>query len=338
MMPALLWQQLTVERAKRVGVNDRCVPELNTRRPSNDLWNRSVRLLDVAGASVQCGRCDSKGLKSKLLPQFTEFIKSDGAFRTLVDELDEGLVARSNDWVRSQTNGKISKVLDSNAAEEDAKMLLLNAIHFKGDWWERFEKRLSYNGTFKNADGTDTDMKFMFKRRHFEYALDPALKTHVISLPYKDVNARFILLVPLKRAGVKTLSSLLTASEWARVMGTLRNTSVALSMPKFVVSKQYNLIKPLEQLGVKKIFSEEADLSGMLGTKDLFVSAMEQVSKLKLDEEGSETDSATLMRISGKAAEEGESVSADHPFIFAVTVGKQNDILFMGQVNKLPPT
>lgn len=279
-----------------------------------------------------------KGLKSKLLPQFLKFLKDGGPFSTLVDELDDNLANRSNNWVSNQTKGQITKILDGDSTEDDAKMLLLNAIHFKGDWKEKFEKQLAYNGTFKNYDGSDTPTMFMFKRRHFEYALDATLKTHVISLPYRDVKARFVLLVPLKRAGAQTLASLLTASEWNRILGTLRNTSVALSMPKFDLSKKYNLMKPLQYLGIKKIFTDKADLSGMMGTGDLFVSAIEQVSKLRLDEEGSEADSATLLRISGKAAEEGESVVADHPFIFAVTAGRRDDILFMGQVNKLPVT
>ncbi|KAH7955207.1 hypothetical protein HPB49_025518 [Dermacentor silvarum] len=279
-----------------------------------------------------------KGLKSKLLPLFLKFLGDGGPFLTLVDELDDNLASRSNKWVSTQTNGEITKMLDGHGTEDDAKMLLVNAIHFKGDWKEKFEKQLGYNGTFKNYDGSDTPITFMFKRRHFEYALDATLKTHVISIPYRDVKARFILLVPLKHAGARTLANLLTASEWKRILGTLRNTSVALSMPKFDVSKKYDLMKPLEYLGIKTIFTDKADLSGMIGTGDLFVSAIEQVSKLRVDEEGSEADSATLLRISGKAAEEGESVIADHPFIFAVTAGRQDDILFMGQVNKLPTT
>ncbi|KAH6936910.1 hypothetical protein HPB50_024073 [Hyalomma asiaticum] len=244
-----------------------------------------------------------KGLKSKLLPQFIDLLKDGGPFSTLVDELDGNLASRSNKW---------------------------------GDWKEKFEKRLSYNGTFKNYDGSDTPTMFMFKRRHLEYALDATLKTHVISLPYRDVKSRFVLLVPLERFGAKTLAGLLTASEWKRILGTLRNTSVALSMPKLDLSSKYNLVKPLQNLGIKTIFTDKADLSGMIGTRDLFVSAIQQVSKLRVDEEGSEADSATLLRISGKAAEEGESVVVDHPFIFAVTAGRQDDILFMGQVNKLP--
>lgn len=277
-----------------------------------------------------------KGLKSKLLPQFIDFLKDGGPFSTLVDELDENLASRSNKWVSAQTKGQITKILDGDSREDDAKMLLLNAIHFKGDWKEKFEKRLSYNGTFKNYDGTDTPTMLMFKRRHLEYALDATLKTHVISLPYRDVKSRFVLLVPLERFGAKTLAGLLTASEWKRILGTLRNTSVALSMPKLDLSSKYNLVKPLQNLGIKTIFTDKADLSGMIGTRDLFVSAIQQVSKLRVDEEGSEADSATLLRISGKAAEEGESVVVDHPFIFAVTAGRQDDILFMGQVNKLP--
>lgn len=276
-----------------------------------------------------------KGLKAKLLPQFLSFLSGDGPFKTFVTEVKEDLVNRSNNWVRDETKGKITKVLDDDSADKDTGILFVNAIHFKGEWREKFESRHNYNGTFRNADGTTTDSVFMFKRRHFEYALDAKLKTHVISLPYEDAKARLILLVPLTNDGVGTLANALAASEWQRLLGSLRNTSVALSMPKFSVSTHYNLVKPLEQLGLKNVFTDKADLSGMLGSNDLFVSDFEQVSKLKVDEEGSEADSATVMRISGKASEEGESVTVDHPFIFAVTVGQPDDVLLMGQVNKL---
>lgn len=276
-----------------------------------------------------------KGFKAKLLPQFLSYLSGDGPFKTFVAEVKEGLVSQSNDWIRAETKGKITKVLEEDSADKDTEMLLVNAIHFKGEWREKFESRHNYNDTFRNADGTTTDAVFMFKRRHYEYALDAKLKTHVISLPYEGANARFILLVPLTDDGVGTLGNALSASEWKRILGTLRNTSVALAMPKFSVSKHYNLIKPLEQLGLQNIFTDKADLSGMLGSNDLYVSDFEQVSKLKIDEEGSEADSATLIRISGKASEEGESVTVNHPFIFAVTVGQHDDVLLMGQINKL---
>lgn len=276
-----------------------------------------------------------QGFKARLLPQFLGFVSGDRPFKTFVAEVKEDLVSLSNDWVRAETKGKITKVLDDDSADKDTEILLVNAIHFKGEWREKFESRHNYNGSFRNADGTTTDAVFMFKRRHFEYALDAKLKTHVISLPYEGAKARLILLIPLTKDGMRTLGSALAAPEWQRIVGSLRNTSVALSMPKFSVSKHYNLVKPLEQLGLKNIFTDKADLSGMLESNDLFVSDFEQVSKLKVDEEGSEADSATLIRISGKASEEGESVTVDHPFIFAVTVGPADDVLLMGQVNKL---
>lgn len=278
-----------------------------------------------------------KGVLSKLLPAFTKLLKEEGVFGTQVEEMDEELENRTNSWVKRKTGGKIVRLLQKDDVDQSTVALLVNAIHFKGTWAQKFETRLTYEGIFHGTDGTETKVAFMFRRGVVNYTYNVDLDAHVVELPFEGDRARFIVVVPEESRDLVRVKRLLTGPMLNDILKRLFPVKVALSMPKFTISSRYDLVGPLNSLGVNEIFTEKADLSNVYGTKDIFVSKMLQVSKLKVDEEGAEAESATVVRVSGKSADEVITISMDHPFFFFITAGADNVILFAGEINKLKP-
>ncbi|CAN8006066.1 unnamed protein product [Ixodes hexagonus] len=274
-----------------------------------------------------------KETKNKLRPAFKKLFDKGNVFHASLWEISGQLPFQIDQWLSAETGNKITHILDVDAVNQNTVMLVVNAIRFKGVWSSKFEQRLNFKDTFHNADGTASPSTFMFKRFKTRYHFDEELKTHVVALPYQKLRARFIIFLPLEPSRLEDLKSKLTATRWRSMLQKLGKRSVALSLPKFKLSSRYDLLEPLKKLGIKLLFGHGADLSGIDGDKDIFVDGFLQVSKLQVDEEGSEAESATVVRVSGKSAEEAATITVNHPFIFFITAGTDDAVLFAGQVN-----
>ncbi|CAN8032322.1 unnamed protein product [Ixodes persulcatus] len=276
-----------------------------------------------------------KETKKKLRPAFRKLLDKGNGLHASMWGMSDQLPFQIDQWVGAETNKKITHILDADALDQNTVMLAVNVIRFKGLWSSKFEQRLNSIDTFHNADGTAAPTTFMFKRFKTGYHFDEDLKTHVVALPYQKLRARFIIFLPLEPARLDDLKSKLSATRWRSTLQRLDKRNVALSLPKFKLSSRYDLVGPLKKLGINILFGHGADLSGIDGDRDLFVSGFLQVSKLQVDEAGSEAESVTVVKVSGKSAETAATVTVDHPFLFFITVGADDVLLFAGQVNHI---
>lgn len=72
--------------------------------------------------------------------------------------------ARSiNSWVEEKTNNKIKDLIKPDALGSDTRMVLVNAIYFKGFWENQFIKRRTKKDKFyiSETDTVDVDMMFV---------------------------------------------------------------------------------------------------------------------------------------------------------------------------------
>ncbi|XP_007933582.1 leukocyte elastase inhibitor [Orycteropus afer afer] len=101
-----------------------------------------------------------------------------------------------NKWVKSQTEGKIPELLASGVVDNTTKLVLVNAIYFKGDWKEKFMKEATTNAPFRlNKKDTKT-VKMMHQKARFPYGYIQELKCRVLELPYQDNELSMIILLP----------------------------------------------------------------------------------------------------------------------------------------------
>lgn len=238
-----------------------------------------------------------------------------------------------NAWVKQATHDKIEKLFEE-PLDVETRLVLLNAIVLKGMWASEFKRENTTKRSFWNGGTESTDVDFMFQQLTTNYVFDEILQAKVIELLHHGDEYSMVILLPFGSGGVEALKQNLTSENLGAVISLCRNTTVDLYLPKFELEKQNILKSDLMNLGLRKIFGK-ADLSGVAGNLDLFVSDVVQRAVVKIDEEGTEAAAASGGTLSGLAAAEHHVVKVNHPFLFFIRNRVTEEIFFAGQVNKL---
>jgi serpin B len=142
-----------------------------------------------------------------------------------------------------------------------------------------------------------------------------------------------VVLLPKKIDGLAELEKTLTAAKVADWLPKLREQEVSVSLPKFKMTSEFSLKDTLSAMGIKQLFNPNgADLSGMNGQRDLFVSAVVHKAYVDVNEEGTEAAAATAVVVTLAAAPAHPEFRADHPFVFLIRDNHSGSVLFLGRV------
>ncbi|KAM6186340.1 leukocyte elastase inhibitor-like [Rhynchocyon petersi] len=243
-----------------------------------------------------------------------------------------------NQWVKEQTEGRIPELLTSDAVDSMTKLVLVNAIYFKGNWKYKFSKEATSDAPFR-LNKKDTKMvKMMHVKKRFPVGYIQELKCRVLELPYEGEELCMVILLPDDisddSTGLKKIEEQLTwekLHEWIKTEN-MDYTDVSVSLPMFKLEERYNLKSHLAHLGVQDIFdSSKADLSGIAGARDLFLSNVVHQSFVEVTEEGTEAAAATASIVAYCMALHEETFNADHPFLFFIQHKPSRAILFLGR-------
>lgn len=264
-------------------------------------------------------------------------IKSFQASVTPTDFKGNAEAARNtiNAWVEKQTRDKIKELFPSGSITALTRMVLANAIYFKGDWLTAFNKTLTKDAPFTKLDGSKKDVPLMYRKARIDYFADDNVKA--IRLPYKGKEVSFIAVLPKDPDKFNDLDAKFTAeslSKWNK--GFKPVSELDLWLPRYKVESQYTLNDTLIALGMSDAFQQGvANFSGMKadGSNDLFISLVVHKAYVDLNEEGTEAAAATGVAMTRAAAPVGErpSFRADRPFFFALRHDPSNTLLFLGR-------
>ena len=237
-----------------------------------------------------------------------------------------------NLWVAAQTNDKIKDLIPQGVLDQMTRMVLTNAIYFKGGWSNRFDEKNTNDGNFTLADGSSKTVPFM--HGNFTISALVSEKIHAISLPYEGGTYAMAAIMPLVdfagfESGLTTadLEQMLTLLQSSRAM-------VDLNMPKFQAESSFALGEKLAALGMPDAFdAQKADFSGMTGKPDLMISSVIHQATIDVNEEGTEAAAATAVSMSMTSMPaESYSIRLDKPFIYVIYETTTNTIVFMGRV------
>jgi len=244
-----------------------------------------------------------------------------------------------NSFIEEQTNGKIKDLLSKGDVDPMIRLILTNAIYFKGTWEWEFDESNTREQDFKVTPDNivKTPMMFMDNdKAMFNYADLEDLK--ILELPYKGEDISMLILLPTEN--LDSIESLLTAEKLNEWKSQMQETKLdAIYLPKFEFDTKYKLNDNLSALGMPTAFSDNADFSGMAGKifclpkKDLFISFVIHQAYVKVDEKGTEAAAATAVGMRIISAGPGNVFRADHPFIFVIQQKDSGNILFMGRVS-----
>lgn len=237
-----------------------------------------------------------------------------------------------NSWVSDATHDKITSIIDE--IPNDAIMYLINAIYFKGIWKYTFDSKNNQMLDFTMLSGSKKRCEFMVQESTFE-TLKNELFT-AVNMPYGDGNFSMMVFVPNADKTNKDIIEALNQQNWATWNNSLKRVDkLKIYFPKFKFSYKNTLNDELYALGMKSMFTDDADLTGINETEDIYVSEVKHKTFVEVNEEGTEAAAVTSVEIKlTSAITEPLEIKADRPFLFVIKEKQSNALLFMGVLNE----
>jgi len=252
-------------------------------------------------------------------------------FKTAFDEARLGI----NKWTAEQTRGRIKDLFPQNSLNSLTRLVLVDAVYFKGKWTTPFDKAHTADADFFTALRNKVKVKMMKhagEGAKFNYCQTGVLQ--LLELPYKSGGLSMLVLLPVE-GGLKALESGLTPENLAVWKKGLSNRSVDVFLPRFSLNTRYSLPGTLAKMGMSAAFTDNADFSGMDGTQELYIQQVVHQGFVEVNEEGAEAAAATGVSMALKSmAMPVPQFRANRPFIFLIQETATGKILFMGRVEK----
>ncbi len=280
---------------------------------------------------------------------FTQLLQK--SYGSAINEVDFAQTEQArttiNDWVAKATGDKIKDLIPSGCIDNSTRLVLANAVYFKGNWTQRFSTDATQKASFDVSYGhTIDDVPMMHAEKTFNYMENDDLG--LLELPYVGDRLSMIVILPrpiVQNASgglprwIDTLPGLekkLTAANIDKWLGQKKATLVKVTLPKFTMTQSFMLAGALKELGMSCAFDpDKANFSGMTDKTPLFISEVVHKAFIAVDEEGTEAAAATAVIGKPGAAphtQEPKVFTADHPFVFIIRHNPTGEILFMGRL------
>jgi len=239
-----------------------------------------------------------------------------------------------NDWVEKKTNDKIKELIKPPMLDSLTRLVLCNAIYFKGNWLSQFDTTRTVDADFHVSLDKTIKVPMMNQKSDFRYKdFDNFC---ALELPYEGNDLSMIMFLPKEIDGLADFEKDLTndtAKIWIDELVGSHESEVLVSIPKFKTTCEFELSETLYDMGMPSAFSlPPADFSGMTGTKDLFISKVIHKAYVDVNEEGTEAAAATAVVMMKSVAVMPLEFKADHPFVFLIRENHTGSILFIGRI------
>lgn len=254
-------------------------------------------------------------------------IENYSAMVSQLDFSDPSAVDQINAWCNQTTEGLIPSILEE--VNPTATVYLLNSLYFKARWKSEFAPEKTQEGDFSALSGKMVKADFMQTQRMAAYVENEWFTS--TSLSYLNDSYVMRLILPQPEISIDQVLQALSESDENLWKNTIL-AEINLKMPRFTLENKMNLIPALQALGMKKAFTNEADFSSMSDIAT-YISLVQQATRLKVDEEGSEGAAVTVIEgVMSPLPEEKVDFFLDRPFLFQILEPATGTVLFMGQV------
>ena len=284
------------------------------------------------------------------LPSFRELITQNyDANLNLIDFNKAFATAhiKINDWVKEKTQQKITQLLKPGLIDSLTRLVLVNAIYFKGNWNSPFDNQQTKNVPFWLSSHKSTTIPMMRQENHFGYAENQLLQ--IVELPYvgsaSDEDSlefsftpnrlSMIILLPRQRDGLTQLENSLNRQNLEIWLNQINWQKVKVALPKFKINIGFDLAKTLAAMGMPDAFNSRADFSGIDGSRTLYLKSVIHQAFVDVNEEGTEAAASTGVVATTRGIQPSTPLFlADHPFLFLITHKTSGSILFLGRLVK----
>ncbi|XP_051166705.1 antichymotrypsin-2-like [Leptopilina boulardi] len=242
-----------------------------------------------------------------------------------------------NGWISRQTNNKINNILSPNDIDvASTKMVLTNAIHFKGEWKNKFN--VVTNLFFYGYNHQTTNVPTMIQIAEYRFVHVPAIKAKFIELPYKGDELSMLIVLPDEMYGLDDVESILERVNLRVLRKSLSLIKVKLNLPKFRVEATTDLYDALHKMGINDLFMDVANFTRI--TDDI-IGGCKIMHKtfIEVNENGAEADAASASVFSYRMMRpDSPEFNANHPFHYKIikSIDENNHVvLFAGNVKHI---
>ncbi len=275
-------------------------------------------------------------IKFPILPGYLSLIKNN--YGVDVKGLDyqnktEESRLEINQWVEAKTENKIKDLIPKDL-DPLTRLILVNAIYFKGNWALPFNPEITSDGSFYLNSKEERQVPLMKLTDSFGYHESAELQ--VLEMLYQGNDLSLLVFLPKNQDGLAQLEADLTNYKLDKWQMSLKPREVQVVFPKIKIESDFDLSKSLAQMGMSKAFSEQAEFDGITGKEHaLYISKVLHKAFLEINETGTEAAAATATIMMPKSAvieKPSPLFRADHPFLFAIKDKASGMILFIGRV------
>jgi serpin B len=229
-----------------------------------------------------------------------------------------------NDWAEKNTNGLIKELINQGFFSALTRLVIANALYFKGEWKESFEEELTITDDFFVSSKEVKKAKFMRKSGDYEYAKGDGFQ--LLDIPFANEDLSMIIVLPDEGENTP-----LTEGLFYSLLTQKQKQLVYIKLPPIKSEFNMDLSSVFIKLGVKDAFSGSADFSGITGNKDLHISSFAHSCKIELNERGVEAAAASAIVMSLKSAPVSiTNFTANRPFYYFLMDKKTNFIIIAG--------
>lgn len=244
-----------------------------------------------------------------------------------------------NAWAEAKTGGHIKDLIPPGALDQDARLVLTNAIYFYCQWALPFEKDRTLPGPFALEKGRSgnraVEVPFMHQVGNFPYMETDVFQA--LQMPYSGGKLAMLILLPREIGTLSLIEDQLDENTLDSWPGRMVEERVEVILPKFTLDYGLDLSKVLIEMGMEEAFTQTADFFGITDDpRGLMISRVIHKATVDVAEEGTEATAATALSFMlGSVEPEPVAIPefrADHPFVFAIQDTHSKSILFLGRL------
>ena len=303
----------------------------------NQNYQQLLKTLQTADPQVQLAIANSLWanqnltLKEKFITDAQEFYQ---AKVTNLDFADGQTKTKINRWVAENTAQKIPQIIDS-VSPEDA-LYLINAVYFKGIWTHKFDTNATKEQPFYDSSGSSQSQLMMNQTNDYRY--HETEEFQAVRLPYgeKEELGMYIFL-PKPTSSLAEFNQQLNIDTWQEWLSQMRSQKGNLTLPRFKMEYETNLVESLSSLGMKKVFHPQQANFAALTDTPVAIDNIKHKALIEVNEEGTEAAAVTSIGIRITSAMPQQmpfQMNVNRPFFFAIRDDITETILFMGNVVK----
>ncbi|KOB58011.1 Serpin-5 [Operophtera brumata] len=269
-------------------------------------------------------------------PAFRNVLQNDFGASIKVLNFDDPNSAKIANSYIEKSGGRVSNVLRSDDFQE-SRMILTNVISFKGLWALPFNTTDTQLEPFYNEDKVVIgNVNMMFQKGQFPFANMKNLKAFVVELPY-GTGGKYSMLFVLPYANVKIADmyrnfATVTLKDIFDKLEANENTyglnDVDVKIPRFHISTNVVLNKPLNKMGVNDIFQPDLATFHKVTQQNIFVSAIVHKADIEVTESGTIASAASTATFSDRIS--APSFYCNRPFVYFVMEKTTTTVIFGG--------